>query len=311
MVSFLSKAIIFFIVIGIRFFAKQKGIGKEPCDGNPFFVIAPIAGMIIYQALYALVQSRENSQVEFWVWMVIAAMSFIMLYLSFYPIYAELIRNVQIRKSAAFYMKQLELFKQEKELEDLSTREIWEFRHNIKQQMIYLNNLVEDNNLEDAKAFLKTFIGENSTQEHRKMRTGNLVIDSLVNHAWNLARKKNAICHIEVIPLPELSIKDTDLCVLLGNALDNAMEAMDFVEEEKRQLWISVNYMKGCLLIQIENSYEKGTLKCEHGVFSTGKSGKGHGFGLYSMERIARKYLGSLETEAREETFKVEILIRC
>ena len=53
----------------------------------------------------------------------------------------------------------------------------------------------------------------------------------MVNHAWKTAVENGIIFHADIAPLAELSIKDADLCVLLGNAFDNALEASRFVEE--------------------------------------------------------------------------------
>ncbi|KJJ72465.1 hypothetical protein CLFS41_22340 [Clostridium sp. FS41] len=50
-----------------------------------------------------------------------------------------------------------------------------------------------------------------------------MVVDSMVNHAWKTAVENGILFHADIAPLLELSIKDADLCVLLGNAFDNAL----------------------------------------------------------------------------------------
>ena len=85
--------------------------------------------------------------------------------------------------------------------------------------------------LEEVQSVLIELIGETKKQGRLEARTGNMVVDSMVNHAWKTAVENGIIFHADIAPLPELSIKDADLCVLLGNAFDNALEASRFVEE--------------------------------------------------------------------------------
>jgi len=60
----------------------------------------------------------------------------------------------------------------------------------------------------------------------------------------------------EIVHLPELSINDADLCVLPGNALDNALEASALVREWKKEVWVFLDYVKGCLFLQVKNYYD-------------------------------------------------------
>lgn len=310
-ISILSKILLFFVIMGIRFFAKRQEVGKEPYGGEPFFVILPISGMVLYQAFYILTWNAKNNQEVGFGWMLIAALSLIMLNLSFYPVYAQLMRNLYFKKNANLYMKQMELFKQEKELEEASAAEIRELRHNMKQQLIYLDELIKDNQINEVRKILVNLIGEVSTKGRLESRTGNLVIDSLINHTWKVALEKNLVFHAGIAPLPELSIKDADLCVLLGNALDNALEASEGLEIGKGEIWVSLNYAKGCLVIWVKNRYSGCIERSVEGWFCSKKREKGHGLGLYSMEKIAKRYQGSLNVETKDGLFSLEILICC
>ena len=311
MISAPSKILLLLLSMGIRQFAKKKGIGKEPYGGGMVFMVLPIIGMLLYHTLYQLLQALYVNQSEIWVWMLLAAIALICLNLSFYPVYMQLVNNLQMKKNTHFYIKQLELFRQEKAMEEAAAIEIRQLRHDMRQHLIFVGELLENGTLESAQDALIELIGETRKRGRLESRTGNMVVDSMVNHVWKTAVENGIIFHADIAPLPELSIKDADLCVLLGNAFDNALEASRFVEDGRKEIWVAFQYIKGSLYIQIKNIYEGDVkLSADRKILSR-KEESGHGFGLYSMERITEKYHGRMDIKSGGGLFTVEILIHC
>lgn len=311
MISAPSKILLLLLSMGIRQFAKKKGIGKEPYGGGMVFMVLPIIGMLLYHTLYQLLQALYVNQSEIWVWMLLAAIALICLNLSFYPVYMQLVNNLQMKKNTHFYIKQMELFRQEKAMEEAAAIEIRQLRHDMRQHLIFVGELLENGTLESAQDALIELIGETRKRGRLESRTGNMVVDSMVNHVWKTAVENGIIFHADIAPLPELSIKDADLCVLLGNAFDNALEASRFVEDGRKEIWVAFQYIKGSLYIQIKNIYEGDVkLSADRKILSR-KEEIGHGFGLYSMERITQKYHGRMDIKSGGGLFTVEILIHC
>ena len=311
MISAPSKILLLLLSMGIRQFAKKKGIGKEPYGGGMVFMVLPIIGMLLYHTLYQLLQALYVNQSEIWVWMLLAAIALICLNLSFYPVYMQLVNNLQMKKNTHFYIKQMELFRQEKAMEEAAAIEIRQLRHDMRQHLIFVGEFLENGTLESAQDALIELIGETRKRGRLESRTGNMVVDSMVNHVWKTAVENGIIFHADIAPLPELSIKDADLCVLLGNAFDNALEASRFVENGRKEIWVAFQYIKGSLYIQIKNIYEGDVkLSADRKILSR-KEESGHGFGLYSMERITEKYHGRMDIKSGGGLFTVEILIHC
>lgn len=111
------------------------------------------------------------------------------------------------------------------------------------------------------------------------------------------------------VSLPkELPLAPADLCALLGNALDNALEAARRTPEG----WVSVRARadKGLLMLQVENSAPGLPVREKNGRFATTKADKSaHGFGLAGMEEIARRCGGTLEAKAEEGRFALTVCI--
>lgn len=91
-----------------------------------------------------------------------------------------------------------------------------------------------------------------------------------------------------------------DLCVIFGNALDNAIEACDRVENEERQIYVYMMYSPQELTCRISNTAKKP----EHEIIKTSKSDKlNHGFGLENIKKTVEKYNGVVNIEQDEEKF--------
>lgn len=104
------------------------------------------------------------------------------------------------------------------------------------------------------------------------------------------------------IPLPE-----TELCVLLSNGLENAIEAASQVEDEQfRKVRVSCNIHKNNLLIYIDNSFS-GKIAMENGLPQSGR--EGHGFGSKSMVMIAEKYNGYCSFVKTDEIFMLRVVL--
>ena len=182
MISAPSKILLLLLSMGIRQFAKKKGIGKEPYGGGMVFMVLPIIGMLLYHTLYQLLQALYVNQSEIWVWMLLAAIALICLNLSFYPVYMQLVNNLQMKKNTHFYIKQMELFRQEKAMEEAAAIEIRQLRHDMRQHLIFVGELLENGTLESAQDALIELIGETRKRGRLESRTGNMVVDSMVNH---------------------------------------------------------------------------------------------------------------------------------
>ena len=107
-----------------------------------------------------------------------------------------------------------------------------------------------------------------------------------------------------LVTVPQkLSVNDADLCALLGNALDNAIEAAQRAEDKKLTLRLRADH--GMLMLRVENAFS-GELIEENGRLSTTKADKtAHGFGIAGMEEIARRLGGSLEAKAENGRFEL------
>jgi len=141
-------------------------------------------------------------------------------------------------------------------------------------------------------------------------RTGNSVMDVLLFQKTQACRQKN----IRLIPFIDASeigfISTLDLSAMFGNALDNAIEAVDELEDPAlREIRVKIGTSDQLLLMRFQNRF-RGERRMERGWFQTTKANsQGHGFGLSTIAAIAEKYGGTMTTEIADDVFTVHVLI--
>lgn len=141
-------------------------------------------------------------------------------------------------------------------------------------------------------------------------KTGNKVLDTVLTGKSLLCQRKeiNMTCVVDGEALNFMH--DMDISSLFGNALDNAIESVKKIQDKgKRLIHVSVSRQKGFLRIKVENCYE-GDIVFENGLPTTTKKEKRfHGYGLKSIQNIAKKYHGSVKIHLDKEWFELRILI--
>ncbi|WP_052307062.1 ATP-binding protein [Acetobacterium woodii] len=105
-----------------------------------------------------------------------------------------------------------------------------------------------------------------------------------------------------------MSISSFDLAIVLGNLLDNAIEAVAELEKD-RQIKIKMNYDKGRFIILVENHYQGQRLKIGDQYLTTHKEKSEHGLGLENIKKVLEKYNGTMQIEDTETIFSVRLLM--
>ena len=215
---------------------------------------------------------------------------------SYHMVLHELNTLKEVTELQRVLEQQMEQFHLSEETVDLINRKY----HDLKHQIAYLKSDITE---EEKRAYLDEMEKEVRIYEAQN-RTGNHVVDTILTEKSLLCRKKDIqLTAVDFLPVPEI-------CSLLGNALDNALEAAGAVQrKEERLIRFSVSRQKGFLRIQVENRFE-GTRKMKDGLPQTTKSDSAqHGFGVLSMKKIVEKYDGSLQVSTRDGWFLLHILM--
>lgn len=141
------------------------------------------------------------------------------------------------------------------------------------------------------------------------IKTGNVMIDAILNSKISLAKAKNIQVDAKAIVPRQLNMSEVDLSIIIGNLMDNAIEACEKVEKEKdRYIRVYIDILKGQLYIYVMNSTNE-SLKRKGKIYVSTKNSRDHGFGLMRMDKVVEKHRGYLDRQHEEGVFATEVML--
>lgn len=138
------------------------------------------------------------------------------------------------------------------------------------------------------------------------IKTGNVMVDAILNSKLSLILSKKIPLTAKAVVPPNMSILDTDLCIIIGNLLDNAMESC-LKCDDLGYIRVFVGVMKEQLYISVTNASTK--INKKNNTYITTKENSSTGFGLLSIDKIAEKYNGFVNRKDEEGVFVTEIFL--
>ena len=182
---------------------------------------------------------------------------------------------------------------------------IW--RHDYRSHLQTLKAHAAAGNLEAIKAYLDALDTELAALEP-VIKTGNPMADAILNSKLSLARAKEIPVRADAhIPLA-LTTPDTDLCVIIGNLFDNAIEASLKLPPEQRMIRVYMAMKNTQLYISFTNFTAGRKMEKRGGIFRSTK-GENHGLGLVRIDAIVERLGGYLSRNSENGAFTTEILL--
>lgn len=308
--SFISKIVLLMILIGIKLTNYTRLKRDIPMQYWCVLFCIPLGSIVLLNTVFLLCEESENKNA-----MVLAMISSaLILAINFliFHIYESLSDRMETQKQQIIFNKQIELYKsqiQEREEANLNIRKM---KHDIENHLICIREYLEHYSSDHAKRYIDNLLhGGMYFKENAFINTGNIIVDALLNYKFMIMQQRGIELknHIE-IPY-NMKINDADLCIILGNCLDNSIEAVSKIEDrELKYVRIALIYRKRSLLFRIENPYIGKIIRDAKGNLLTTKRDVGnHGLGLNSVQKAVQKYDGQMDMIEKNGIFKVQILL--
>ncbi len=211
----------------------------------------------------------------------------------------------QIDKHIAAYQR--ELIETHYQEVDNMYRKMRGWRHDYRNHIQAMKVMAANGNMDGIKAYLDELDTDLNTVD-TVVKTGNAMADAILNSKISLAQSKSIAVHCDAHIPVKLQMSELDLCCILGNLFDNAIEASLSLPEAERQIRVYMD-MKGTqLYISFTNFTSGRKLNKVGNLFQTSK-GEGHGFGLVRIDNIIERLGGYLSRNSEDGAFTTEILI--
>ena len=186
-------------------------------------------------------------------------------------------------------------------------RQMRGWRHDYRSHIQTMKAHAAEGDWEAVRAYLDTLETDLATVD-TVVKTGNPMADAILNSKISLARSKGIPVQADASIPVALKISELDLCVILGNLFDNAIEASLTLPEKNRLIRVYIDMKGPQLYISFTNFTAAKKQRKVGGLFHSTK-GTGHGFGLVRMDTIVERLGGYLSRNSEDGAFTTEILL--
>ena len=230
----------------------------------------------------------------------------LMINISVFYLYNVLIENYIHLRDNDIYKQQTYAYQNQLEVIMESGNRVRALRHDMKNHILALQVLVQRNEAEETNKYLdsmKNFM----TNPEEYVKTGNDTVDSLLNYKIQKANEVLNVVETKISIPEQLRLRSFDLNVLLGNLLDNAIDAS--MQTEEKKLNITIKLDKGVLFLYICNSCQR-IADGRSGFLETTKEDKtNHGIGLKNVRQIVEKYHGDLAFQYENNFMETDVMM--
>lgn len=224
----------------------------------------------------------------------------------FYIIYNDMIDLFEREQNLSNIKNQYDLIKAQTDNIHQSTLELKKLEHDLKNKLTPIAYLVKEEKLDELNEYFNDILEDFSKLSVFK-ESGILELDGILNSKYKLGKSLGIEFKSYISISDQFTIDGMDLAVIMGNLLDNAIEAASKVSYK----WIkfSIKEVRGVLFLSVENSFD-GYLKIKNNEISTRKNDKSnHGYGLKSVKAIVENYDGDIDITYNHSSFKVRIIL--
>lgn len=233
---------------------------------------------------------------------VIAALLMLVNFIVFF-LYDQLLKMFNEKHNAELISQINAEYKNQLEIMYQSQSRIRFLKHDIRNHIYKMQNLLSENKLKELEEYFS------ETQEYIKIQnlyvsSGNSDIDSLLNYKLYQAETIGVKFETDITLPEQIEINSFDLNIVIGNLLDNAIDALNKTEDKK--LEIIIKYNKGVINIKIKNTFDGIVL---NNLLTRKESKDNHGLGLLSIQNVLDKYNGLLKTQYDDKWFEASVIM--
>ena len=286
--------------LNVQLMLRFKGVRKSTA-GNRVSWGSVVLILLLSVGLISLLAVHLRSGERIFAVLMLAVIDYAVIY-----IYDRLMLSEAERVKSLLLAEQNRSLAGEMEILKDSRKRIRGIYHDMKNHILVLRSYAEQQKYAELDEYLAR-MQEETQAAVPQVYTGQPAVDSMLH--YKIGSAPDVPVRVEA-GIPEtLEMDGFDITVILGNLLDNAIEACRRLEKEERSVLLSIRLAKNQLFIRMENTFD-GQLRTRQGRLLTRKEDGGvHGLGLENVRRVADKYHGLLETEAEGRIFRTKVML--
>lgn len=305
--SIISKIILLALVKIVPLFIEPS----IECDlSNRYrimLIVLPIISSVVVYNIFLITSKVERQDLVSF--SAVSSSLILVLNLLVYDIYIKLLEQTEIRRKNTIYEKQICLFQEQINVKEAALLNDKIIKDKFHHQLSFIKELVYQKELSQLNEFIDGIMRKEQVEKSGPSNSGNILLDYIINSKCEVAQKNNIVCTVRTEVPYKFSFLDGDICIIIGNALDNAIEGALKYDSE-RYIYIEIIFRKNNLFIKIENSFDGNIKRNRHGHLISMKSDlTRHGLGLALIEKSVEKYNGLVNCDIDGHKFTLTVLL--
>lgn len=313
---YLSYVIVAFVSLpALFFFLKYKMIplieGTEKMTFWRYIWAIPVSFYLVYRVgisqQYVYLDTLWDQAGIFvpLFWTVATCLSFLMIV----SMPLEVVRHVQYKEKLEALNQLLLVQKYHFQKLSASMEETRQIRHDLKHHMLALAGYAEKGEYSELKEYLKQYVDKSNKEEYPPM-CSNAAVDSILHHYLALAEQAGIKLTVKSETLKSLPCHESDICVILGNLLENALDACFRQTEGERFINVVISTRNlNTIALMITNSCDADIRRSGDGFLSSKRNYTSVGMGISSVEKITDKCHGTAKFEYSDNIFTAKVLL--
>ena len=303
----ISLTLMFLLAMIAGHYAKRMDRRDIPFRYAVMVLAVPAGSVYLMHNIFLITAQHE----EYTPFAIISGLLLLLLIYMIFEVYDRMVDDAEAQEKNLLYEQELELLNRHAKEREAYDMEMRRLRHDMKNHMSSLLGMLQGDDAKQAEEYVRGMLrGTPECRAEDISRTGNVIVDSLVNHKCGIARAEGIAFEANVFLPAELPFPGGHLTIVFGNLLDNALEACREVEAGKRYVTLDASYEKEVLMIAVTNPYHGERRKNQVGKYvTTKKNRRSHGLELSSVEQAAEAYRGQVDADGRDGVFRVSVVM--
>ena len=279
-------------------------ISKIKSGSNFLVLFFPLA---VYAAFFIPFGTATQEHIPYWNlrYCSVIILLIIMIAAAILVLSDKISKNNELKTQNRIIQSEQEMYRKQVAESNKYIEEIASIKHNMKNKIWCISELIKNGNTEEALELCDDINNELNRSAYR-FYTDNIYLNSILNVICKKAKEK----HIDIKTVIKTDLKQingTDLISLLGNLCDNAIEALENIND--KICMISLFEKGGCYIISVKNRIAGSVLSDNHELKTSKEDALYHGYGLKTVRSIVRKYDGILDISEEDHLFVVNIMM--
>lgn len=278
---------------------------KNPLDNHKglMLVFIPMVSLVSLGAL--MKAAMYDSEIKFYI--LIGMGGIVLADIITYYFFTVINKEYENNLKAKLLEQQNENLKNNIDDNEAFVNEMKAVRHDIKHQLLTILKYIDDNKTDEAKEYIWVLTNNYLPHILSYIDTGNTVFDAVVNSKIAICNQKHIFMEVNIKNGTDFQLSQTEIAILFGNLLDNAIEAAEFTDEKRITLDIRTN--EGYLIISVKNSIKSSVLHTNEELTTSKSDKKLHGIGIKSIKGVVNKHNGMIQFYEEENQFCCHIMI--